>query len=48
MNVEVLLHDFYKLQPPKLDKNVQESFWQAGKLFSAEIEKWKNVIFERM
>ena len=50
MNVEVLPHDFCKLQPPKLDKNVQEPFWQAGKLFSAEIWKmaechfWANVM----
>ena len=48
MNVEVLPHDFCKLQPPKLDRNVQESFWQAGKLFSAEIWKMLNVILEPM
>ena len=33
MNVEVLPHDFCKLQPPKLYKNVQEPFCQAGKTF---------------
>ena len=43
MKVEVLLHDFCKLQPPKLYKNVQEPFCQAWKLFSADI--WK--ILER-
>jgi hypothetical protein len=36
MKVEVLPHDFCKLQPPKLYKNVQEPFCQAWKLFSAE------------
>ena len=41
---------FDKVQPPKLDRNVQEPFWQAGKLFSAEIWKmaechfWANVM----
>ena len=50
MNREVLPYGFCKLQPPKLDKNVQEPFWQAGKLFSAEIWKmaechfWANVM----
>ena len=39
MNVEVLPHDFCKLQPLKLYKIVQEPFCQAWKLFSAEI--WK-------
>ena len=39
MNVEVLPHDFCKLQPLKLYKIVQEPFCQARKLFSAEI--WK-------
>ena len=45
MNVEVLPHDFCKLQPPKLDKNVPDPFWQAGKLFSAEIWKMKECHF---
>ena len=50
MNVEVLPHDFCKLQPPKLYKNVQEPFCQAWKLFSGEIWKmlechfWANVM----
>ena len=39
MNLIILLHDFSKLQPPKLYKNVQELFCQVVKLFSAEI--WK-------
>ena len=39
MNVEVLPHDFWKLQPQKLYRYVQEPFCQAWKLFSAEI--WK-------
>ena len=30
-------YDICKLQPPKLYKNVQELYCQAGKLFSAEI-----------
>ena len=39
MNIEVFPHDFCKLQPPKLYENVQELYYQARKLFSAEI--WK-------
>ena len=51
MNVEVLPHDFCKLQPLKLYKIVQEPFCQAWKLFSAEIWKmlechfWSDVMF---
>ena len=33
MNVEVLSHDFWKLQPQKLHKNVQGPFCQAGNFF---------------
>ena len=39
MNLEVLPHDFCKLQPLKLKKIVQKPFCQAWKLFFAEI--WK-------
>ena len=41
--LQVLPHDFYKLQPTKSSKVVQELFCQARKLFSAEIWKmtWK-------
>ena len=45
MNVEVLPHDFCKLQPLKLYRIVQEPFFQAWKLFSAEI--WKMSVFCR-
>ena len=45
MKVEVLPHDFCKLQPPKLYKNVQEPFCQAWKLFSAEIWKMSECYF---
>ena len=48
MNLEVSPHGFCKLQPPKLYKNVQKPFCLAGKLFSAEFEKWQNVIFGPM
>ena len=44
MNLDVLPHDFSKLQPPNLYKNFQEYFWQAGKLFSAE-NLFKGYIF---
>ena len=53
MNVEVLPHDFCKLQPQKLYENVQGPFCQAGKLFSAEIWKmakchfWANVMLRQ-
>ena len=53
MNLQGLLHDFVKLQPPKLYKNVQELFRQAGKLFCAEIRKmaefhfWANVMLRQ-
>jgi hypothetical protein len=53
MNLEVLPHGFCKLQPPKLYKNVQKPFCQAGKLFSAEIWKmaechfWANVMLRQ-
>ena len=45
MNVEVLSHDFCKLQPSKLYKNVQEPFCQASKLLSAEIWKMSECHF---
>ena len=45
MNVEVLSHDFCKLQHPKLYKNVQELYCQAGKLFSAEILRMADCHF---
>ena len=53
MNVEVLPHDICKLQPPKLYKNMQELYCQAGKLFSVEILKmaechfWANVMLRQ-
>ena len=53
MNVEVLPHDFCKLQPLKLYRIVQEPFFQAWKLFSAEIWKmlechfWANVMLRQ-
>ena len=37
MNLEILLHDFFKLQPPKLYKNVQEFGQQIFELFACEI-----------
>ena len=37
MNLDVLPHDFCKLQPPELYKKVKELFCQAEKLFYAEI-----------
>jgi hypothetical protein len=45
MNVEVFPHDFCKLQPQKLYKNVQELYCQAWKLFSAEILKMAECHF---
>ena len=45
MNLEVLPHDFWKLQPSKLFKNVQEPFCQVWKLFSAEIWKMSECHF---
>ena len=51
--VEVLPHDFCKLQPSKLYKNVQEPFCQARNLFSAEIGKmaechiWANLMLRQ-
>jgi hypothetical protein len=48
MNLEVLPHEFCKLQPSKLYKKVQELFCQAEKLFLQEFEKCKNVIFGPM
>ena len=49
MNVEVLPHDICKLQPPKLYENVQELYFQAGKLFFLQkAKKWQNVIFGPM
>ena len=50
MNIEVFPHNFCKLQPPKLYENVQELYYQARKLFSAEMWKmaecqfWANVM----
>ena len=43
MNLEVFLHDFCKLQPQKVYKNVQEFFVAPGSFFSAEI--WKITEF---
>ena len=45
MNVEVLPQYICKLQTPKLYKNVQELYRQAGKLFSSEI--WANVMLRQ-
>ena len=53
MNLDVLPHDISKLQPPNLSKNFQEYFWQARKLFSAEIWNktechfWANVMLRQ-
>ena len=53
IKLEVLLHYFFKLQPPKLYKNVQELFCQARKLFSVESRRmtechfWTNVMLRQ-
>ena len=47
MNVEVLPHNFCKSQPPKLYKNVQELYCQAGKLFLQKFKKWQNVMLRQ-
>ena len=53
MSLEVLLYNFLKLQTPKLRNNLQELFFQAGKLISAESWKmtechfWTNVMLRQ-
>ena len=46
MYLEVIPHDFCKLQPPKLYKNVRNFFVKPGNFFLQKFEKLQNVIFE--
>ena len=48
MNLEVLPHDFCKLQPTKMYKNVRNFFVKPGNFFLQKFEKLKHVIFELM
>ena len=45
MDLEIFLHDFCKLEPLKLYKNVQALFCQAKKFFYAEIGKMPECHF---
>ena len=48
MNLEDLPHDFCKLQPPKLYKNVKNFFVKPGNFFLQKFEKLQDVIFGLM
>ena len=45
MNVEVLPHDFCKLQPPKLTKNVQEPVCQTRVVCSKNFSRFTFFVF---
>ena len=48
MNLEVLPHDFCKLQPPKLYQNFRNFFVKPGNFFLQKFEKLQHVIFGLM